>query len=70
VPAPARFGLFLLAFGLLADLAFHASGNDGYPAHVLVFVGMLLVVGGVVYQGLRCGTHPLQEGKSHVDAHR
>jgi hypothetical protein len=56
VTALARFGLFLLAFGLLADLFLHASGSDGYPAHVLVFVGMLLVVGGVVYQGLRSGT--------------
>ena len=54
--ALARFGLFLLAFGLLADLFLHASGADGYPAHVLVFVGMLLVIVGVVYQGLRSGT--------------
>ena len=66
----ARFGLLLLAFGLFADLLFHASGADGYPAHLLVFVGMLLVVGGVVYQGLRSGTHPLQERNSHLDAHR
>jgi hypothetical protein len=56
VTALARFGLFLLAFGLLADLFLHASGADGYPAHVLVFVGMLLVIVGVVYQGLRSGT--------------
>jgi hypothetical protein len=64
VPALGRFGLLVLAAGLVADLAYHALplvtapllGADGLRAHLVVFVGMLLVVGGLVQQGLRAGT--------------
>jgi len=52
VPALARFGLVLLACGMFADLAFHAVGADGYAAHVVMLVGMLVVLSGVVRQGL------------------
>jgi hypothetical protein len=69
VPALARFGLLLLASGLFADLAAHASGSDGTPEHLVVFIGMLLVVSGVVHQGLRSGNVTPRRG-THVDAHR
>jgi hypothetical protein len=62
VPAFARFGLVLLACGLLADVAFHASGGDGYPAHVVIFLAMLCVIAGVVQMGLRSGNSHSRKG--------
>jgi hypothetical protein len=52
-------GLLVLAFGALADGAYHAwpavlaalAGPDGMHAHGLIFGGMLLVLGGVVRRG-------------------
>ena len=64
MPALARVGLLILAFGLFGDLTYHALpdlsaplfGAEGLRAHLVVFVGMLLVVSGVLRQGL-VGTH-------------
>ena len=67
MPALARLGLVLLALGLLADLAMHAAGADGYPAHVAIFFGMLIVTGSVVHQGVR--GHTTSRRGTHLDAH-
>jgi hypothetical protein len=62
----ARVGLLVLALGVLGDGAFHAlpaalaplvplvplAGPAGMHAHVVIFGGMLLVLGGVVRQGV------------------
>jgi len=61
-----RVGVLVLALGVLGDGAFHAlpaalaplvplAGPDGMHAHVVIFGGMLLVLSGVVRQGLGPG---------------
>jgi hypothetical protein len=67
VPALARFGLVLLALGLLVDVAFHATGGDGYPAHVAIFIGMLIVTSSIIHQGVR-GNATSRRGPK-LDAH-
>lgn len=62
VPLLARAGLVLLALALLADLAFHALGSDGYPAHVAMFLAMLIVVVGLIQQGVRSGNSSFGRG--------
>ena len=57
----ARVGLFILAAGFLGDALYHSLpgaseallGAEGYRAHLVTFLGMLLMVIGVVDQGLR-----------------
>ena len=58
----ARFGRFVLARGLLADLLLHALSSDGYPAHVAVFVGMLPVAGRVIRQACALATTHSRKG--------
>jgi hypothetical protein len=62
MPLLARVGLAVLAFGGFADLVAHlgvpsgAAGPhtaDQVTAHVLVFAGMVIVVLGVVADGVR-----------------
>jgi hypothetical protein len=57
-----RPGLLVLSFGALVDGLYHAApqaafgqllGTDGLNAHLVIFVGMLLVLGHVLLQGLR-----------------
>jgi hypothetical protein len=57
-----RPGLVVLSFGTLVDGLYHAVpdtpfgqvlGPDGFTAHLVIFVGMLLVLGHVLRQGLR-----------------
>ena len=60
MPPLARAGLLILAFGLVADLLYHALpvltapllGNDGGRAHLILCAGMVVVIGGLVEQGL------------------
>jgi hypothetical protein len=55
-----RVGLVVLALGALADAAYHAlpepwttlAGPAGMHAHGVIFGGMLLVLGGVIRQGM------------------
>ena len=77
MPALARLGLLLLSLGLFADLAYHARpaltaplfGADGSRAHLVVFVGMLVVVCGLIEQGLALAhTRSLAERGNEVDA--
>ena len=62
LPAAARWGLGILAFGGLADLVAHlgapadsvaSHAADQASAHLIVFVGMVLIVSGVVLDGVR-----------------
>jgi hypothetical protein len=56
-----RVGLLVMSLGALADAAYHAlpvplaplAGPAGMHAHGLIFSGMLLVLGGVIGQGMQ-----------------
>ena len=57
-----RPGLLVLSIGTLIDGVYHAApdaplssllGADGFNAHFIIVVGMLLVLGHVLRQGLR-----------------
>jgi hypothetical protein len=64
MPWLVRAGLLLLSVGFLADLAYHALpltlapllGAEGFRAHLLTFVGMLVMLVGVIRQGLAAST--------------
>jgi hypothetical protein len=62
LPALARAGLAVMGFGGLLDLVAHvgapvdsvaSSAADQATAHLLLFVGMVLIVLGVVVDGVR-----------------
>ena len=57
-----RPGLVVLTFGTLVDGVYHAApdapfgqllGPEGINAHLVIFLGMLLILGHVLRQGLR-----------------
>lgn len=62
LPLLTRLGLLVLLLGAAGDLTFHALpdtaalqpllGADGYRAHLVTFVGMLVMLVGVFRQGL------------------
>lgn len=60
MPVLARFGLLVLTVGLLGDAAYHSLpllleplfGSLGQRAHLVTFLGMLLVTSAVFRQGL------------------
>jgi len=64
-PVLARFGVVVMAFGLLLDFVEHelvSHANEravaGFPlsqhaAHLVVLIGMVLVIGGIVRAGMR-----------------
>ena len=66
-PALARFGIAVIAFGLLLDFVEHDLVSHvtepqvaGFPlgehaAHLVVLVGMVLVLVGIVRTGMRLG---------------
>ena len=63
LPPVIRFGLAVIVFGVLADLVTHLSFADAaepgghtpaqLTAHAIVFAGMVLVLAGVVADGIR-----------------
>lgn len=65
LPLGSKLGLAVMAFGIVADLVAHmdpALGHDHggmtgpqLSAHLVVFVGMALVLIGVVVDGVRSG---------------
>jgi hypothetical protein len=65
IPLGSRFGLAVMALGIAADVVAHLdpgiegaqSGASGaeLSAHLVVFVGMAVVLLGVVIDGLRSG---------------
>jgi hypothetical protein len=67
LPVGAKLGLVVMALGIGADLIAHLSpglehGHGGMTgpelsAHLVVFVGMALVLIGVVIDGVRSGRH-------------
>ena len=76
-PRLARLGLVAMAFGLLLDLVEHDLVSHvseatiaGFPvsehlAHVIVVVGMVLVLVGIVRDGIRSGHRPPNHGSLH-----
>ncbi len=57
-----RPGLVVLSAGALTDALYHAApdsplgglfGPEGFTAHLVIFVGMLIVLASVLLQGLR-----------------
>lgn len=60
LPRLVRLGLLLLSVGFVADLTYHALpvtfepllGAEGFRAHLLTFIGMLVMLIGVIRQGL------------------
>jgi hypothetical protein len=81
-PALARFGLAVMALGLLLDFVEHdlvSHVNEqavvGFPwsehaAHLVVLVGMVLVLVGIVRDGVRIGRLTTQQNRSSFDAVR
>jgi hypothetical protein len=75
-PGLARFGLVVMAFGLLLDFVMHDlvshAGEQtamGFPvsehlAHLVVLVGMVLVLVGIVRAGLRVSRFTQQNRSS------
>ena len=67
-PIASQLGLLVIAGGILADLVAHldpALPHDHTPAsgpqvaaHLVVFLGMVLVLGGVVADGVRLNQSP------------
>ena len=63
LPPVMRFGLAVIVFGVIADLVTHLSFADAaeqgghtaaqLSAHAIVFAGMVLVLAGVVADGIR-----------------
>lgn len=64
IPGLARLGGAVVALGLLFDLVEHDLGHAGDPrigafpiaehaAHLVVLVGMVLILGGIVADGVR-----------------
>ena len=78
LPWLTRFGLLVLLLGAVGDLTYHAwpaaepallqllLGADGYRAHLVTFAGMLVMLVGVVRQGLSAQSHSSKGVSSHA----
>ena len=73
-----RSGLLVLVLGAVADLAYHASpdtlqplfGPEGFRAHLVTFVGMLVMLVGAIRQGLSArGTSRSLVARGGVSSH-
>lgn len=55
-----RFGLLVIAFGVLLDAVAHGVGDtaSAHLGHVVVIVGMVLSLAGVVIDGTRQSVRP------------
>jgi hypothetical protein len=73
VPALAKLGAATIAFGLLADLVEHSmgaaarAGTTGpgageHAVHLVVLIGMVLVLAGVIADGVRHNGRSRPEG--------
>ena len=82
IPAGSKLGLVVMAIGLMIDLAIHlgpgidhqhgiTSGPE-LSGHVVVFTGMVLVLMGVVLDGVRSGRRTVGavSGERYSDAIR
>ena len=83
LPGPTKVGLAVIGFGLLLDVTEHgfmSHANDvvvaGFPlaehaAHLVVIVGMVLVLAGVVADGVRIHrSRAARPERSQRHAHR
>jgi hypothetical protein len=72
-PALAKLGAATIAFGLLDDLVEHSmgaagsTGTDGFAAgehlaHLVVLIGMVMVLAGVIVDGVRHSGRSRPEG--------
>ena len=77
VPGLSKLGVLVMGFGLLDDLVEHTlvfrSSAAGFApgehlAHLIVVVGMALVLGGIVRDGIRMSRRPTRrlEAQSHA----
>ena len=78
VPGLSKLGVLVMGFGLLDDLVehtlvFRAPAGGGFApeehlAHLIVVVGMALVLGGIVRDGIRMSRRPPRrlEAQSHA----
>lgn len=65
-PAVVRAGLSVMWSGLVLDVTLHGLGAAASPehlAHAVVLAGMLLVIGGVIVDGL-AGTRVRQRSRT------
>ena len=82
IPTGSKLGLIVIGFGIVADLIAHldpglddARGTMTGPqlsAHLVVFLGMVLVLAGVIVDGVRSNRRargPVAQGR-HLDALR
>ena len=63
IPAASKFGFVVIVLGLVADLVVHLTSSAGHDhggasgtmlsAHLVVFVGMMIVLLGVIFDGVR-----------------
>ena len=67
-----RFGLVAIAFGLVLDLAAHATasagplGTEEHLAHLVVVIGMVAVLVGAIVDGINAGgRQDRPEGSPH-----
>ena len=82
VPLLAKVGAAVIAVGLFADLVVHTLVHHvheelqgGFPidehlAHLVVVLGMVLVLAGVVADGIRQQRRPVRQEGTHRDAIR
>ena len=83
LPRLTKTGLGVMGFGVLFDLSEHSfvsHANDvvvaGFPlaehaAHLVVLIGMVMVLGGIVVDGIRLKRgRSSRPGRSVSDAHR
>ena len=72
IPALTRLGAMVIAFGLVFDLSEHsfdpgtAAGFSAgeHAAHLVVLVGMILVLAGIVADGVRTAGLKARHGRS------
>ena len=82
VPAAAKLGAFVIGFGLLWDVDEHALASHAHDAvigafpvaehlaHLVVLIGMVLVLAGIVADGVRAQRRVVRQQGSPRDAVR
>ncbi len=75
LPLVMRIGLIIVVFGGALDVVFHASpsswtstlqmvlGSEGYWAHIVTLIGMIITLVGMLLAAYRHRIHPAEPGK-------
>ncbi len=75
LPLVMRIGLIIVVFGGALDVVFHASpsswtpavtmilGSEGYWAHIVTLIGMIITLVGMLLAAYRNRIHPAEPGK-------